>query len=313
MPCYNPLLAWRVEGKIVFNPPSGSAGLIKPFNLPCSKCYGCRLNYARSWALRCQLEAHTNKENCFITLTFSPEVLEKRKNPWSVDKRDFQLFMKKLRKKHGEHIRYFHCGEYGEKNLRPHYHALIFGHDFRIKTNTNKVQKYGKGKFPLYNSEELTTLWSHGHCTVGDLNFTTASYTARYVTKKIKGEASKIHINPSTGVVTNIEDVYCTMSKGNKKTKFNGIGEEAYHKYKHRWYNNDFIVNGNGIKMKPPRYFDKLYEKEFPEKYSAIKRARKETLDIVGYSISDPKYKRLRDIEEVKLLKLKEQLRDIDE
>ena len=312
MPCYNPLLAWRVEGKIVFNPPSGSVGLLKPFNLPCSKCIGCRLNYARSWALRCQLEALSHKENCFITLTFSPEVLEKRKNPWSVDKRDFQLFMKKLRKKYGEHIRYFHCGEYGEKSHRPHYHALIFGHDFRIKTNTNKVQKFGKGKFPLYNSEELNKLWSMGHCTVGELNFDTASYTARYVTKKIKGEASKIHINPETGVVTNIEDVYCTMSRGNKKTENKGIGHDAYNKYKHRWYGNDFIVNSNGIKMKPPRYFDKLYEEEYPEKFEAIKKARKETLDTVGLSITDPKYKRLREIEEVKLLKLKEQLRELD-
>jgi len=311
MPCYNPLLAWKVEGKIVFNPPPGTAGLLKPFNLPCSKCYGCRLNYARSWALRCQLEALSHKDNCFITLTFSNEMLQKRKNPWSVDKNDFQLFMKKLRKKHGEHIRYFHCGEYGEKTYRPHYHALIFGHDFRIKTNNNKVQQFGK-KHPLYNSEELNNLWSYGHCTVGDLNFTTASYTARYVTKKIKGEASKIHIDPITGAVTNIEDVYCTMSRGNKKTKFNGIGEEAYHKYKHRWYGNDFIVNGNGIKMKPPRYFDKLYEKEYPQRFEAIKKARKETLDVIGYSIKDPKYKRLREIEEVKLLKLKEQLRDID-
>ena len=312
MPCYNPLVAWRVEGKIVFNPPSGSASLLKPFNLPCSKCIGCRLNYARSWALRCQLEALSHANNCFITLTFSPDELEKRKNPWSVDKVDFQLFMKKLRKKYGHHIRYFHCGEYGEKNFRPHYHALIFGHDFRIKTKTNKVQKFGQGKFPLYNSEELNNLWSMGHCTVGELNFDTASYTARYVTKKIKGEASKIHINPDTGVVTNIEDVYCTMSRGNKKTKFNGIGEEAYHKYKHRWYGNDFIVNGNGIKMKPPRYFDKLYQEEFPEKFEAIKKARKETLDIIGYSITDPKYKRLRDIEEVKQLKLKETLRELD-
>ena len=317
MPCYNPLVAWRVEGKIVFNPPSGSAGLLKPFNLPCSKCIGCRLNYARSWALRCQLEAWTTKKihersSCFITLTFSNEELEKRKNPWSVDKVDFQLFMKKLRKKHGENIRYFHCGEYGEKTHRPHYHALIFGHDFRIKTKNNKVQKFGKGKFPLYNSEELNNLWSMGHCTVGELNFDTASYTARYVTKKLKCEATKIHINPSDGVVTNIEDVYCTMSRGNKKTKYNGIGEEAYYQLQKSIINNDFIRNGNGIKMKPPRYFDKLTEKEYPEKFKAIKKARKETLDTVGYSISDPKYKRLRDIEEVKQLKLKDTLRELD-
>ena len=64
--------------------------------------------------------------------------------------------------------------------------------------------------------------------------------------------------------------------------------------------------------MKPPRYYDKLYEKEFPDKFEKIKKARKETIDLVGYSIKDPKYIRLREIEEVKLLKLKEQLRELD-
>eukprot|EP01043_Picozoa_sp_COSAG02_P068353 COSAG02_NODE_11317_length_1749_cov_1.025455_4_plen_67_part_01 len=66
-----------------------------------------------------------HEKSCFITLTFSPEELNKRGNPDSLDVRDFQLFMKRLRKKHQHKIRFFNCGEYGEKNQRPHYHALI--------------------------------------------------------------------------------------------------------------------------------------------------------------------------------------------
>ena len=126
------------------------------------------------------------------------------------------------------------------------------------------------------------------------------------MTKKVKGDATNIHINPSTGEVTEINDVYCTMSRAN------GLGFDAYQKYKHNWYGNDFIVNGNGIKMKPPRYFDKLYEEEFPKEFEAIKKARKETLDFVDQNPKDPKYKRLKDIENVKLLKLKECLREIE-
>ena len=305
MPCYNPLVAWRVEGKMVFNPPRGSHKLLKPYNLPCSKCIGCRLNYARSWALRCQLEAMSHKDNCFITLTFSNDELLKRDNPWSVDVKDFQLFMKKFRKRFNKSIRFFHCGEYGEKTYRPHYHALLFGHDFRVPSSTNKIKKFGK-KYPLYESSELTSLWGRGHTTVGELNFDTASYTARYVTKKIKGDVSNIHIDKATGEVSQINDVYCTMSRAN------GIGYDAYQKYKHNWYGNDFIVNANGIKMKPPRYFDKLYEEEYPERFAVIKKIKKENLDFVDQNPKDPKYKRLKDIENVKLLKLKETLREIE-
>ena len=56
-----------------------------------------------------------HEKSSFITLTFNDEELNKRANPSSVDVRDFQLFMKRLRKKHKK-IRFFHCGEYGEKN-----------------------------------------------------------------------------------------------------------------------------------------------------------------------------------------------------
>ena len=219
--------------------------------------------------------------------------------------------MKKLRKKYGDQIRYFHCGEYGEQNGRPHYHALIFGHDFRISTEDNKVEKFGK-KYPIYTSSELNKLWPYGHTTVGELNFTTASYTARYVTKKIKTPHPHSIISYTPDGVRKVEDVYCTMSRGNHKSKQNGIGEQYYIDNKHQIYGNDFITNDNKVKMKPPRYFDKLYERDHPDKFEAVKKARKETIDVVGYSIKDPKYKRLRDIEEVKLLKLKEQLRELD-
>ena len=207
--------------------------------------------------------------------------------------------MKKFRKRLQKPIQFFHCGEYGEKNYRPHYHALIFGHDFRIPSPKNTVKKYGSKKYPLYERSELTALWGRGHTTVGELNFDTASYTARYVTKKVKGDATKINIDPTTGEVSEINDVYCTMSRAA------AIGRKHYDKYKHNIYPNDFIVNGNGIKMKPPRYFDKLYSEEFPKEFEKIKIRRKAELDYLDMNPKDPKTKRLKDIENVKLLEIK--------
>lgn len=160
MPCYNPLQAFYVydssgERSIKFNTaaakmfhrdasPLGDDNLM----LPCGRCMGCRLERSRQWALRCVHEAKMYDDNCFITLTYDPEKLPKS---GSLDKREFQLFMKKLRRKyvseipeelskdeakawllkHG--IRYYHCGEYGELLGRPHYHACLFNFDFPDK------------------------------------------------------------------------------------------------------------------------------------------------------------------------------------
>jgi hypothetical protein len=39
--------------------------------------------------------------------------------------------MKRLRKKYShKKLSFYHCGEYGEKQGRPHYHAIIFNHQF---------------------------------------------------------------------------------------------------------------------------------------------------------------------------------------
>jgi hypothetical protein len=63
-------------------------------------------------------------------------------------------------------IRFFHCGEYGDKTRRPHYHALIFGYGFPDKVLFKK-QKSGD----LFTSDILTKCWGMGHCLLGDLTF----------------------------------------------------------------------------------------------------------------------------------------------
>ena len=94
---------------------------------------------------------------------------------------NFQLFMKRLRKKHKHKIRFFHCGEYGEKNQRPHYHALIYNHDFSDK----RLFKERKN-IKLYTSKELEELWPYGFSTIGDVTFQSSAYVARYIMKKTK-------------------------------------------------------------------------------------------------------------------------------
>jgi hypothetical protein len=294
MPCYNPLLAYRENGKIVFNKPFAFA---KGFNLPCGQCIGCKLSYARQWAIRCLHEAQMHESNCFITLTFNDENLVNRKNPFSLDKKEFQKFMKRLRKSVKNKIRFFHCGEYGEKNGRPHYHALIFGHDFPDK----KKFKSKKGT-TLYTSEKLGELWPYGFSTVGDITFHSASYTARYITKKITGELADKHyeiINPDTGEVSKKIPEYCTMSR------MPGLGQSWFDKYKSDVYPHDYVVINNH-KCKPPRFYDNQLPEDELQK---IKQKRIDKQDIVYESLCE--YDKLWRKEKHKLLTLKSLIRDL--
>lgn len=269
MPCYHPLLGYRSlsinpSGKrnIVFNKNQGFADM--PVELPCGQCIGCRLDRSRQWAIRCVHEASLYENNCFITLTYNDENLPKD-NSLCVE--HFQLFMKKLRKKYGKGIRYFHCGEYGENFGRPHYHACIFNFSFRDK----KLLKTLENGTKYYVSEQLNELWEYGFTMIGDVTFESAAYVARYITKKITGKNAFEHynkINYETGeIIAERRPEYVTMSRKP------GIGKPWLDKFSTDVYPEDYIVL-RGKKLKPPKYYNAQYEKVYPSDYEKIKNRR---------------------------------------
>ena len=246
MPCYSPIKGYRSKvlspnGKrtIVFKPNLGFVD--PPVLVPCGQCCGCRLERSRQWAIRCTHEASLHENNCFITLTFNDDNLPSDK---SLDVRHFQLFMKRLRKQFGSNIRYYHCGEYGEKFRRPHYHACIFNFDFPDK----KIFKISNGH-NLYTSVILSEIWPYGFSLIGDVTFQSAAYVARYIMKKVTGDLAKDHyeyIDPDTGEIINLKPEYTTMSRRP------GLGKGWFEKYKSDVYPDDFVIL-NGKKMKPPK------------------------------------------------------------
>lgn len=272
MTCYYPLKGYRSlfpgkSGKhaICFGELSNNVDLGSPLQVPCGQCIGCKLEYSRQWALRCYHEASLYKSNCFITLTYSSEHLPVN---MSVDKKEFSRFMKKLRKKYGEKIRFFHCGEYGEMLGRPHYHACIFNFDFPDKVLWKQTPRGDR----IYTSAALDKLWGKGFCTLGDVTFESAAYVARYVVKKITGERAKEHytyIDTSTGEFFERAKEYTLMSRRP------GIGKPWLDKFLTDVYPDDFVV-ARGRKMKPPRYYDVLYEQMSPAEQLLIKEKRKE-------------------------------------
>ncbi len=176
--------------------------------LPCGQCSGCRLERSRSWAVRCVHEASLHDENCFITLTFNNHYLDPI---GSLDKRTFQLFMKRLRKEIAPgKVRFFHCGEYGSKMKRPHHHACLFGFDFPDKWLFDTREGVD-----LYRSPMLERLWPFGFSTIGEVTFESAAYVARYISKKINGELAPAHyarVDHKTGEMFSILPEYITMS-----------------------------------------------------------------------------------------------------
>lgn len=249
MACNYPIKAFKDrDGAIIFDETKGD--VVQWLHLPCGVCEGCRLERSRQWAIRCMHEASLQERNCFITLTYNDEHLTEYND---LCYKDFQLFMKRLRKRFtGQKIRFFMCGEYGEIGARPHFHACIFGIDF----NDRVYFKVSKSGSKIYTSKTLDNLWtdrggdSIGFATVGDVNFNSAGYVARYIMKKRLGRNSdKFYeeINLETG------EVFKRTKEFNKMSLKPGIGAGFYEKWLSDIFPSDYcVVNGVASFFSPP-------------------------------------------------------------
>lgn len=294
MPCTNPLQAQRgFDGKIhisravksFFEVDGLSIGDIKSkfsemnalypkhsskfLSLPCGQCIHCRLARSREWAVRCVHEASLHPVNSFVTLTFDNPSLSKMCPNRSLDRSHVQKFLKRLRSRDtynreklglpSRKIRYYSCGEYGGKTARPHYHLLLFNCDFpdRLLYKTWKSFKY-------YNSSELSSLWPYGFSVVADVSFQSSAYVARYCTKKINRSSSSDHYGDRI------------PEFGQASTK-PGIGAEWFYKFTSDLYPSDTCIIKNDkktVKIKPPRYYDKLLERSDSALYDVVKSKR---------------------------------------
>lgn len=269
--------------------------------VPCGNCTACRLAYSRDWANRCSLELGYHKSAYFVTLTYSPDFVPRVDyidgstgellEALTLRKRDFQLFMKRLRKRFSDqHIRYFAAGEYGSKTFRPHYHAIIFGLELDDLLHYKTVRLDDGTCYSYYTSKSLSECWIHTHgredssefsnirgdntpligqtlgfVVVGQVNWHTCAYTARYVMKKLKGPEAEFYRDH------NIEPPFTVMSRKP------GIARQYYDDhpdlYQHKFIN--LSTPEGGKKIMPPRYYDKLYDLDCPEDSKALKELRR--------------------------------------
>lgn len=221
--------------------------------------------------------AYINRLTAFKSSTqkTKPRKLKPKKTINIPDKRsicvlDYQLFMKRLRKKYGPKIRFYQCGEYGEKKGRPHYHAIIFNHHFTDQ-HYEKTEHGNK----LYTSKSLNEVWPYGDSYIGAVTFESAAYVARYIVDKKNGTEAQTHYQrwtPETSELVEITPEYTTMSRRP------GIGNEWYKKYNKEIYAFDYVIV-NGHKCTTPKYYDGLLEEQEPGKYERIKETRVDRID----------------------------------
>ena len=286
--------------------------------IPCGKCWACKLNYSAQWATRLSLETKKSEHNYFITFTYDDnhlpinervkigeEVIE-NDGTWggSLDPEDMTRFIKTLRK-HFEReykeqgleppkIKYFYCGEYGPSTQRPHYHMIL------LNAPLDLSQFYGTfvdTNFKAHwKSKQLEHWWAKGMIDVAEVEWSNAAYVARYCMKKLQQYGSK-------------EDYYRDGRYPEFIRMSKGIGFEYFQQHKDEIYKHDEIVmktiKGNIGSVKPPKAFDRKMKELDPEGFELIQLSRKhaaERADEIKRTLTSYTDKQMLEMEREKVL-----------
>lgn len=217
--------------------------------------------------------------NSFVTFTISDKNMPKNQ---SLDVEHWQKFAKRLRKTHK--FRFYHCGEYGDDTSRAHYHALLFGLDFRADRKFYRTTDQGH---KLYTSEFLDKTWKLGQCQIGDLTAESAAYVSRYAMKKQTGQFAEGYYDKFdifTGEVHERKAPYVTMSRRP------GIGKSWLDKYQTDVYPSDEVIV-KGRPTRPPKYYDA----QQPEDELALLKKKRQAKAATHASNNTPDRLRVRE------------------
>lgn len=217
-------------------------------------------------------------------MTYRPSCLP---TTWSLDKRDWQLFAKRLRKNIGP-FRYFAVGEYGDLNLRPHLHAIIYGQDFHqdrteIKATDEQLLKRQKlfpspQQFPDHHSKTLEATWGLGDARLSDVTPSRCAYVARYTHKKqSKARHPEVYerTDAETGETWEVAPEFALMSKN--------LGHQWLREHADEVLQND-LIRIQGSPYRPPKSYEKTLEKLDSFQYHANLAKRREAVQADRYT-----------------------------
>ena len=284
MKCTSPITAYQhlAGGKPVFKEPQASKLLYKKLQLPCNGCIACRMTKSLDWEIRLNHETQmTELPALFVTLTYDQEHCPK---DFGLHYRDFQLFMKRLRKQFkGVKIRFFVVGEYGSKGSRPHFHAILFGLELNdlteIRTVTkseatvvNGIQVKPAHKYSFYESEAINKAWQNGKHDVAFATPETMRYVSGYLLKEQGLAKSHDITDPETG------EIYKRRKPFIRCSTRPGLGAKWFEKFRGDVFPSDHVVY-KGKTHKAPAYYLKLLERTDPEMAAQVRIKRSEYLN----------------------------------
>lgn len=208
----------------------------------CGKCHKCLGKRRNAWSFRLYHQALYSDSACFMTLTYGKNIEEGwGEDPptsfngiYTLKKRDFQLFMKKLRKKSNSKISYYAVGEYGTINYRPHYHAIVFNLDRHLLVNSLRVAR---------------TIWKKGNVDIARCNLASISYVVGYLLKGVW--------EPQT----DDDDRLPEFSLMSKKLGSQYLTDNIYHYHLDRMETS--VMHPSGFRIALPRYYkDQIFSVE---------------------------------------------------
>lgn len=239
--------------------------------VPCGKCIQCLQERKDAWCYRLFLESQTSKHSYFVTLTYDNASLPLRKHSddsfvryidyikyksiefvsESLYPKDLTDYWKRVRKAlPDKSIKYYACGEYGDKDGRPHYHFVLFNSDCDA---------------PFLESV-IDDKWQFGFVKIEPLIYPYIEYVTKYITENVNFTAVEPH---------QVEYF---------QRQSHGLGLEGYFsdvKYFGSNYKTTMLPSGKVITT--PRYFRKKfypnleynYYNEFKSQQAIYKNAEK--------------------------------------
>lgn len=272
----------------------------------CGQCIGCRVHRKNSLSLRLKHESEFHDQSWFCTLTYNPE-----SEPYagSLVSDHVPKFIRALRQKTKQKIRYFGIGEYGstcqghvQKNCpqcgpvqRPHHHLILYGlslsenrpGDLQYRQSKNLstmsrayssafLKQFGEVRAKYFSSPLLESVWKKGFVNLTGVSPATMQYVSKYHVEKVTGDKSHDYY---TRVLPDGRMVELEHPRSHFSTK-PGIGFRWIEKYWPEIYPEGTYVTKNGAELAPPKFYDRFMENHHPEVWAETVKRREARLTI---------------------------------